>query len=62
MIMNFDLKEIERDLNEYLTKKYGPGFRLVGVGPHPEPASEYTGEEEAVRGGGVVSLWLSALT
>jgi ATP-dependent Clp protease ATP-binding subunit ClpX len=46
MTRDFDIKEIERDLNEYLTKKYGPGFRLVGVGPHPEPAPEDTGEEE----------------
>ncbi len=56
MIMNFDIKEIEKDLNEYLTKKYGPGFRLVGIGPHPELASEDTPEEAVEEEGEPLSI------
>jgi len=56
MIMDFDIKEIEKDLNEYLTKKYGPGFRLVGIGPHPEPAPENTGEEAVEEKGEPLSI------
>jgi len=40
MIVNLDIKEIEKDLNEYLTKKYGPGIKLVGFGPRPERESD----------------------
>ncbi|MEW6381981.1 MAG: AAA family ATPase [bacterium] len=40
MTKDIDIKEIEKDINNYLTKKYGPGIRLVGFGPRPERESE----------------------
>jgi len=46
MERDIDIKEIQKDLNDYLTKKYGRKIQFAGFGPMPEPAGEKVEEEE----------------
>ena len=46
MEKDIDIKEIQKDLSDYLTKKYGRKIQFGGFGPIPEPAGEKVEEEE----------------
>jgi len=46
MEKDLDIKEIQKDLSDYLAKKYGRRVQFAGFGPIPEPEGEKTGEEE----------------
>jgi ATP-dependent Clp protease ATP-binding subunit ClpX len=46
MEKDIDIKEIQKDLSDYLTKKYGRKIQFAGFGPIPEPAGEKVEEEE----------------
>jgi len=41
-----DIKEIQKDLTDYLTKKYGKRVQFAGFGPIPEPTGEKIEEGE----------------
>jgi ATP-dependent Clp protease ATP-binding subunit ClpX len=43
---DIDIKEVQKDLSEYLTKKYGRKIQFAGFGPIPEPAGEKVDEGE----------------
>jgi ATP-dependent Clp protease ATP-binding subunit ClpX len=43
---NLDIKEIQKDIGDYLAKKYGRRIQFAGLGPVPEPAQEKTDEGE----------------
>lgn len=43
---DIDIKEIQKDLSDYLAKKYGRRVHLAGFGPIPEPAGEKIEEGE----------------
>ena len=46
MEKDIDIKEIQKDLSDYLTKKYGRKIQFAGFGPIPEPAGEKVEEDE----------------
>jgi len=35
MEKDIDIKEIQKDLSDYLTKKYGRRIQFAGFGPYP---------------------------
>jgi endopeptidase Clp ATP-binding regulatory subunit ClpX len=43
---DIDIKEIQKDLSDYLTKKYGRKIQLAGFGPIPEPSGDKFEEGE----------------
>src|SRR5512143_1639894 len=43
---DIDIKEVQKDLSDYLTKKYGRKIQFAGFGPIPEPAGEKVEEGE----------------
>jgi ATP-dependent Clp protease ATP-binding subunit ClpX len=43
---NIDIDEMQKDISDYVSKKYGIKFKIAGFGTAPEPAKE-KGEEEA---------------
>jgi ATP-dependent Clp protease ATP-binding subunit ClpX len=43
---NIDIDEIQKDISEYVSKKYGIKFKIAAFGTVPETAKE-KGEEEA---------------
>jgi len=43
---DIDIKEIQKDLSDYLAKKYGRRVQFAGFGPIPEPAGEKIEEGE----------------
>ena len=43
---NIDIDEIQKDISEYISKKYGIKFKVAAFGTVPETARE-KGEEEA---------------
>src|SRR4030043_219007 len=45
-VQNVDVKEIQKDLSDYLAKKYGRKVQFAGFGPIPEPAGEKIEEGE----------------
>jgi len=46
MEKDLDIKEIQKDLSEYLTKKYGRRVQFSGFGLYPEPAGDKVDEGE----------------
>ena len=40
MEKDIDIKEVQKDLSDYLTKKYGRKIQFAGFGPIPEPSGE----------------------
>ena len=46
MAKDIDIKEIQKDLSEYLAKKYGRRVQFAGFGPIPEPSGEKIEEGE----------------
>jgi endopeptidase Clp ATP-binding regulatory subunit ClpX len=46
MAKDIDIKEIQKDLSEYLAKKYGRRVQFAGFGPIPEPSGEKVEEGE----------------
>jgi len=46
MEKDVDIKEIQKDLSDYLTKKYGRKIQFAGFGPIPEPSGEKVEEGE----------------
>jgi hypothetical protein len=45
-IKNVDIKEIQKDISDYLAKKYGRRIQFAGFAPIPEPAGEKIDEGE----------------
>ena len=45
-VQNVDVKEIQKDLSDYLARKYGRKVQFAGFGPIPEPAGEKIEEGE----------------
>ena len=45
-IKDIDIKEIQKDISDYLAKKYGRRIQFAGFGPIPEPAGEKIDEGE----------------
>jgi endopeptidase Clp ATP-binding regulatory subunit ClpX len=45
-IRNVDIKEIQKDISDYLAKKYGRRIQFAGFAPIPEPAGEKIDEGE----------------
>jgi len=45
-IKDIDIKEIQKDISDYLAKKYGRRIQFAGFAPIPEPAGEKTDEGE----------------
>lgn len=45
-VKDIDIKEIQKDLSDYLAKKYGQRVQFAGFGPLPEPAGEKIEEGE----------------
>ncbi len=43
---DIDIKEIQKDLSDYLAKKYGRRVQFAGLGAIPEPAGDKDEEEE----------------
>ncbi|MDQ5986321.1 MAG: ATP-dependent Clp protease ATP-binding subunit ClpX [Syntrophus sp. SKADARSKE-3] len=43
---DIDITEIQKDISDYVSKKYGIKFKVAGIGSMPEPAKDKTGEEE----------------
>jgi ATP-dependent Clp protease ATP-binding subunit ClpX len=46
MEKDIDIKEVQKDLSDYLAKKYGRKIQFAGFGPIPEPSGEKIGEGE----------------
>jgi len=53
---DFDIKEIQKDLSDYLTKKYGRRIQFAGFGPIPEPAGEKVEEGEKEKEPGLSAI------
>jgi ATP-dependent Clp protease ATP-binding subunit ClpX len=49
MEKDIDIKEIQKDLSEYLTKKYGRNVQFAGFGAVPEPSGEKVEEGETEK-------------
>lgn len=45
MDKDIDIKEVQKDINDYLSKKYGKRIQFTGFGPFPQSAGD-KGEEE----------------
>jgi ATP-dependent Clp protease ATP-binding subunit ClpX len=45
-LKNVDIKEIQKDISDYLAKKYGRKIQFAGFAPIPEPAGEKIDEGE----------------
>lgn len=43
---DIDIKEVQKDLSDYLAKKYGRRVQFAGFGPVPEPSGEKIEEKE----------------
>jgi len=46
MDKDIDIKEIQKDISDYVSKKYGVKFKIAGFGPTPEPARDKSEEAE----------------
>ena len=44
MEKDLDIKEIQKDISDYLAKKYGQRVQFAGFGAIPEPEGEKVGE------------------
>ena len=53
---DIEIKEIQKDLNDYLTKKYGRKIQFAGFGPIPEPAGEKVEEGEKEKEPGLSAI------
>ena len=53
---DIDIKEIQKDLSDYLTKKYGRKIQFAGFGPIPEPAGEKVEEGEKEKQPGLSAI------
>jgi ATP-dependent Clp protease ATP-binding subunit ClpX len=53
---DIDIKEIQKDLSDYLTKKYGRKIQFAGFGPIPEPAGEKIDEGEKEKQPGLSAI------
>jgi endopeptidase Clp ATP-binding regulatory subunit ClpX len=53
---DIDIKEIQKDLSDYLTKKYGRRIQFAGFGPIPEPAGEKVEEGEKEKQPGLSAI------
>jgi ATP-dependent Clp protease ATP-binding subunit ClpX len=53
---DIDIKEIQKDLSDYLTKKYGRRIQFAGFGPIPEPAGEKVEEGEKEKEPGLSAI------
>jgi ATP-dependent Clp protease ATP-binding subunit ClpX len=53
---DIDIKEIQKDLSDYLTKKYGRKIQFGGFGPIPEPAGEKIDEGEKEKQPGLSAI------
>ena len=51
MEKDIDIKEIQKDLSDYLNKKYGRRIQFAGFGAVPEPAEKPPEEEKETPGG-----------
>ncbi len=56
MEKDIDIKEIQKDLSDYLTKKYGRRIQFAGFGPIPEPAGEKVEEGEKEKQPGLSAI------
>ena len=56
MEKDLDIKEIQKDLSDYLAKKYGQRVQFAGFGAIPEPEGEKVGEGEKEKKGGTLSI------
>jgi endopeptidase Clp ATP-binding regulatory subunit ClpX len=56
MEKDIDIKEIQKDLSDYLTKKYGRRIQFAGFGPIPEPAGEKVEEGEKEKEPGLSAI------
>jgi endopeptidase Clp ATP-binding regulatory subunit ClpX len=56
MEKDIDIKEIQKDLSDYLTKKYGRRIQFAGFGPIPEPAGEKVEEGEKEKDPGLSAI------
>lgn len=55
-IKDIDIKEIQKDINEYLSKKYGRRIQFGGFAPVPEPAGEKIDDGEKEKKAEVTSI------
>ena len=53
---DIDIKEIQKDLSDYLTKKYGQRVQFAGFGPVPEPSGEKVEEGEKEKEPGLSAI------
>jgi endopeptidase Clp ATP-binding regulatory subunit ClpX len=53
---DIDIKEIQKDLSDYLTKKYGRRIQFAGFGPIPETAGEKVEEGEKEKEPGLSAI------
>jgi ATP-dependent Clp protease ATP-binding subunit ClpX len=56
MEKDLDIKEIQKDLSDYLAKKYGQRVQFAGFGAIPEPEGEKVGEGEKEKKSGPLSI------
>jgi endopeptidase Clp ATP-binding regulatory subunit ClpX len=56
MEKDLDIKEIQKDLSDYLAKKYGRQVQFAGFGAIPEPEGEKAGEGEKEKKSGALSI------
>jgi endopeptidase Clp ATP-binding regulatory subunit ClpX len=57
MEKDLDIKEIQKDLSDYLAKKYGRRVQFAGIGPVPEPEGEKVGEGEKEKQSEPLSIY-----
>ena len=57
MEKNLDIKEIQKDLSDYLAKKYGQRVQFAGFGAVPQPEGEKVGEGEAEKKTTKKTIW-----
>jgi len=55
-VKDVDIKEIQKDLSDYLAKKYGQRVQFAGFGPLPEPAGQKIEEGEKEKPSEPVSI------
>lgn len=53
---DIDITEIQKDITDYVSKKYGIKFKVAGFGTMPEPAKDMAGEEEKELHPGVSAI------
>jgi endopeptidase Clp ATP-binding regulatory subunit ClpX len=56
MEKDIDIKEIQKDLSDYLTKKYGRRIQFAGFAPIPEPAGEKVDDGEKEKEPGLAAI------